>query len=120
MNALRHAPTWRILLAIVVACSAIAVGYYLWLTFWFTKPYREIAVGDSEQRVISLLGKPNNVRYSNTRVEYSWHTDEAFGVPGRDIVKEFTYRVPVIGGDEFVIGFDAQGRAVLKNRLISP
>jgi hypothetical protein len=120
MNAPRHLPTWKIVIGVLLAFAAIAIGYCVWLNFWFTRPYHEIAIGDSEARVISLLGKPYEVSSSNAHIDYKWETTEGFGVPGRKVVKEFTYRVPVISGDEFVIGFDAEGHAVFKNRLTSP
>lgn len=106
---------------LTLAALAFLVGiYWLWLIFRYDRPYERIAQGDTEARVISILGKPYQITVSHNTLKESWSSDEAFGIAGRVIVKEYRYRVPVISGDEYIIGFDSDGHAVLKNQITSP
>ena len=99
----------------------VVVGFYwLWLTWRYQMPYRRVAVGDTEERVVALLGKPNEITAPHDTLRHTWLTNHSFGITEREIVKEYRYNVPVISGDQYVIGFDSDGRAVLKNQITSP
>jgi len=102
------------------ALAALVSIYWAWLIFRYDSPYKRIAQGDTEARVISLLGKPYQITAPHDTLKENWSSEDRFGVAGREIAKEYRYRVPVITGDEYIIGFDSDGHAVLKNQLTSP
>jgi hypothetical protein len=94
--------------------------YWLWLMLRYDKPYHRIAQDDTEARVIALLGRPYEISAPHDVLKETWRDRESFGRAQREIVKQYRYRVPVITGDEYVIGFDSDGRAVAKQHLTSP
>jgi hypothetical protein len=53
-------------------------------------------------------------------VKEGWSSEDGFSIAQRQIAKQYRYRVPVISGDEYIIGFDFDGRAILKAQLTSP
>ena len=94
--------------------------YWIWLIWRYDTPYHRIARGDTEDRVIALLGKPYQVSAPHDVLKDTWADGESFGIAQSEITKQYRYRVPVITGDEYVIGFDSDGHAVLKSHLTSP
>ena len=110
----------RTLLFVFVGLVVVVGSYWFWLTWRYHTPYRRIARGDSEDRVVALLGKPNDITAPHNTLKKDWSTEHSFGIAQREIVKEYFYNVPVVSGDQYVIGFDSDGRAVLKNQITSP
>jgi hypothetical protein len=106
-------------LSILGLVVAVAV-WWLWVLWRYEKPFHRVARGDSEARVVLLLGKPHSISTPHDFAEQDWSGPDSFGITGHEIVKEFRYEVPFPLGDEYVIGFDADDHAVLKSRLISP
>ena len=94
--------------------------YWLWLLFRYDRPYHRIAREDPEAHVVMLLGKPYEISTPNDTLKETWSDDESFGIAQRQIAKQYRYRVPIISGDEFIIGFDSDGHAVTKQHLTSP
>jgi hypothetical protein len=84
------------------------------------KPYERIAPNDSENRVVSLLGKPRKITTDRETIKTSVHTPDEFAEKGREVTKTFWYEVPDFTGTEFLVGFDSEGRAVSKGQLMSP
>ena len=104
----------------LLAIAAFLGAYWLWLIFSFDKPYHRIAREDTEARVVALLGKPYEITAPHDLVKDDYSSEEGFSIAQREVVKQYRYRVPVISGDEYIIGFDSDGRAVLKAQLTSP
>jgi hypothetical protein len=106
---------------LTLAVFAALLGvYWLWLIFRYDRPFHRIAQEDSEARVVTLLGKPYEISAPHDVLKESWSDNETFGIAQREITKQYRYRVPIISGDEFIIGFDSDGHAVTKQRLTSP
>jgi hypothetical protein len=70
--------------------------------------------------VVALLGKPYSVCAEYDTLTESWSREDSFGIAQREIVKQYRYRIPIITGDEYIIGFDSDGHAVLKSQITSP
>jgi hypothetical protein len=86
----------------------------------YDAPYHRIAQNDTEARVVALLGRPYEITAPHDVFKETWTDQEGFGIAQREIVKQYRYRVPVITGDEYVIGFDSDGHTVTKQYLTSP
>ncbi len=108
------------LLITVFGFGALFGVYWLWLIWRYDTPYHRIARGDTEDRVVALLGKPYQVSAPHDVLKQTWEDEESFGIAQTEVAKQYRYRVPVITGDEYVIGFDSDGHAVLKSHLTSP
>jgi hypothetical protein len=107
-------------LLILLGLAALVGVYWLWLIWRYDTPYHRIARGDTESRVIALLGKPYEVTTPHDNLKESWADEESFGIAQSEIAKQYRYRVPVISGDEFIIGFDSDGHTVTKQHLTWP
>lgn len=105
---------------LLLASCAVSGLYYSWIFLEFTHPFKQVKRNDSESRVIALLGRPQRVTATHDVLKETWNRDDSFGDSDREIVKEFSYQVPVVYGREYVIGFDVDGRVVFKSRLTSP
>jgi hypothetical protein len=99
---------------------ALLGAYWLWLIWRYDAQYQRIVRGDTEDRVVALLGKPHQVSAPHDVLKETWADEESFGIAQSEIAKQYRYRVPVITGDEYIIGFDSDGHAVLKSHLTSP
>src|SRR5207245_1865296 len=106
----------------LVLLSLPAVGgvYWLWLILRYDRPYHRIVPEDTEARVVRLLGKPYEITTRHDALEKTSVGPDGFTIAQRQLVKQYRYEVPVISGDEYIIGFDADGHAVLKAQLTSP
>lgn len=106
---------------LTIAGLAALVGvYWLWLIFCYDRPYHRIIREDSEAHVVVLLGKPYQISAPHNAIKENWSNEDGFGIAEREIVKQYRYRIPFITGDEYIIGFDSDGHAVLKTQLTSP
>ena len=104
----------------LAALAALAGVYWLWLIYGYDRPYHRIAREDTEARVVALLGRPYEITTPHDVLKENWSSEDSFGIAQREIVKQYRYRVPFITGDEYLIGFDSDGRAVTKQQLTSP
>jgi hypothetical protein len=113
----------RLLKSLLITVSgfvALLGIYWLWLIWRYDTPYHRIMRGDTEDRVVTLLGKPFEVSAPHDVLKETWADKESFGIAQSEIVKQYRYRLPVITGDEYIIGFDSDGHAVVKSHLTSP
>jgi hypothetical protein len=108
----------------VITIALFACGI-IWLTWkWLgtekcRRSYAEIKQGNSEARVLELLGKPSKV--SGPPSNISWDSDATLHPNKGECVREFWYVPPIsIAGEEFTIGFDANSNVVSKYRYESP
>lgn len=105
-------------LAIVSLMLIAAVGfiatYWLWIMIRWEKPYARIKPEDTEACVISLLGKPTAVYSVHCWFDQSSTQEPDFRIGHRLIVKHFRYEVPSATNNEYIIGFDSNGHAVVK------
>jgi hypothetical protein len=109
----------KVLLALLIIPALVGI-YWLWLIWRYDTPYHRVARGDTEGRVVALLGKSYEVSAEHDALKETWAGEEGFGIAQREIVKQYRYRLPVITGDEYIIGFDSDGHAILKSHLTSP
>jgi hypothetical protein len=109
----------KVLITVLIIPALIGI-YWLWLTLRYDKPYHRIVLGDSEAHVVALLGRPYEISAPHDVLKETWADQESFGIAQLEIVRQYRYRVPVITGDEYVIGFDSDGHAVTKQYLTSP
>jgi hypothetical protein len=110
---------FKVLITLLIIPALIGI-YWLWLIWRYDTPYHRIVRGDTEDRVVSLLGKPYQVSAPHDLLKETWADEESFGIAQSKIARQYRYRVPVITGDEYIIGFDSDGHAVLKSHLTSP
>ena len=104
----------------LAALAALVGVYWLWLILRYDRPYHRIVREDSETHVVALLGKPYEISAPHDVLKENWSREDSFGIAQREIVKQYRYRIPVFTGDEYIIGFDSDGRAILKTQLTSP
>jgi hypothetical protein len=109
----------KALLVLLIFPAFVGI-YWLWLIWRYDTPYHRIAQTDTETRVVALLGRPYEISAPHDVLKETWSNEESFGTAQREIVKQYRYRVPIITGDEYIIGFDSDGHAVTKQHLTSP
>ena len=111
-----------LILTLVVAAASI---YGLWFadiaySDWrYERPFNRVLHGDSEDRVVSLLGRPHRIvveRFTNA----PWESDGKIDWNKAESVKQFRYVPFSITGEEYAIGFDNSGRTVSKFHITSP
>jgi hypothetical protein len=107
----------RRLLIVLLTLTVIVgfvVAYWSWIFFRWDKPYAGITREDTEARVIALLGKPHSISEEHFVVKEDSSEDRDFSIAQRQVVKQFHYKVPINPGEQYLIGFDPDGHAVLK------
>ena len=113
-----------ILLALTLAAAPIFL-YGLWFGIvgyddWrYIHPFNQVQHGDSEDRVVNLLGRPHRVVVERT-TNAPWESESKIDWKQAESVKEFRYIPFSITGEEYVVGFDNSGRAVSKFHISSP
>ena len=116
-----HLKRRLVIAAALLSLPTLAASVWSWTILRYVKPYEQIARGDTEARVVALMGRPARVstddRYPPMQ---TWDASDSFGTAGVTVARYYWYPLPSITGDEYVIGFDAEGHAVVKNKLISP
>jgi hypothetical protein len=114
--------TIKPLSAILVVLFVCGVAWLTWkwiVTEKCRRSYAEVKRGDSEARVLDLLGKPSKV--SGPPSNISWDSDATLHPNKGECVREFWYVPPIsIAGEEFTIGFDASSNVISKYRYESP
>ena len=80
--------------------------------------YDQVAAGDDEAHVISLMGQPRKILGAPQNI--AWELDATVRPNPGTCVKEFDYR-PIINivDEEYTVGFDSAGKAVSKYHYIS-
>jgi hypothetical protein len=85
----------------------------------YDRPYGRVSRGDTQERVIALLGKPHRIA-TERREQLVWESPHHIDDFDGESVTEFRYIPFPPTGDEYVIGFDHDKRAVSKYRITSP
>jgi hypothetical protein len=75
----------KVLLVLFIIPALVGI-YWLWLIWRYNTPYHRIASGDTEGRVVALLGKPYEVSAQRDALKETWADEEGFGVAQREIV----------------------------------
>ncbi len=100
----------------LVALWFVIVQYQDWR---YVHPWQRVARGDSEDRVVTLLGRPHRVITERTE-KVSWESERHIDWYDAECVKQFRYIPFSITGEEYGIGFDSSGHAVSKFHITSP
>ena len=81
--------------------------------------YAQVRQGDSEGKVLALLGRPYQITGRPDNV--AWDSDETVRTNSGECVKEFWYAPPVsLIGEAWTIGFDDRSNVVSKYHYLSP
>jgi hypothetical protein len=92
------------------------VAYQDWR---YVHPWQRVARGDSEDHVIALLGRPHRVTDARGD-KVAWESEHTIEWSDAHCVKQYHYIPFSITGEEYLVGFDASGRAVSKYHVTSP
>ena len=105
-------------LAAVVLTPVLLLGFGCASDRLLEYHYDQVAFGDTEAHVISLMGEPRNILGAPQNI--AWELDATVRPNPGNCVKEFGYR-PIINivVEAYTIGFDAAGNAVSKYHYIS-
>jgi hypothetical protein len=116
----------RRVLQLVGFVAAIPVALFvLWFVIaeyedWrYVHPWQRVAGGDSEERVVALLGRPHRV-VVEWSAKASWESEHTIDWYDAESVKEYRYVPFSITGEEYGVGFDSSGHAVSKFHITSP
>ncbi len=119
-------PAKRGLLWILLTIAAIPIGLViLWFadarySDWrYIQPWQKVQRGDSEERVLALLGRPDRVIAEHSD-KASWEFEHKVDWYDAESVKQFRYIPFSITGEEYGISFDSSGHAVSKVHITSP
>jgi hypothetical protein len=106
-----------LLLILIVALSWFA--HAAWLARRYDRGYPVVVRGDSERRVVALLGTPRSV--SGPPENVAWDSETSIQKNDGTCVRVFWYPQPLdITGGSWTIGFDKQSRVVSKYHYQSP
>ena len=116
----------RTLVQLVVTVVALFGGVWaLWFVSaqyedWrYIRPWERVARGDTEERVVALLGRPHRVINEHSD-KGSWESDKRIEYYDAESVKSFRYVPFSITGEEYEVSFDSSGRVVSKFHITSP
>jgi hypothetical protein len=100
----------------LVAAWFVTAQYEDWR---YIRPWQRVARGDTEQRVIALLGRPHRIIAVHSD-KATWEADGRVEWYDAESVKSFRYIPFSITGEEYEVSFDSSGRAVSKYHYTSP
>jgi hypothetical protein len=116
----------RRLLQLVAFVAAVPLAL---IALWFVtaeyedwryiRPWQRVARGDTEDRVVELLGRPHRVIMEHS-TKGSWESDNHVKWYDADSVKQFRYVPFSITGEEYEVSFDSSGHVVSKFHITSP
>ena len=104
------------MLGLLILPVALA-GVWCWSIFAYLGPYERVALGDTESRVLTMLGKPDRVTGAPDNV--AWGDDRTVRPNRGECVRVFWY-IPPIAVEQYTVGFDADAHVVSKYRYSSP
>jgi hypothetical protein len=114
--------------ALRVASIIIGIPLALFVT-WFAMvqyqdwryihPWERIERGDTEEHVLKIMGRPHRVVFEHSTYA-PWETAHTIEENHVESVKQFGYIPFSITGEEYRVGFDESGHAVLKFHITSP
>jgi hypothetical protein len=116
----------RRLLQLVAFVAAVPLAL---IALWFVtaqyedwryiRPWERVARGDTEGRVIALLGRPHRIVTEHSD-KGSWQSEGKVEWYNADIAKDFRYVPFSITGEEYEVSFDSSGHVVSKFHITSP
>ena len=112
---------WYPLAILVVPITAIAALLALgeYQEWRYVRPWRQVGHGDSEQRVMELLGTPHSVEAWQSE-QASWESDHKIEYYNAEVKERFRYLPLSFSGEEYCVGFDHTGHATSKYHISSP
>jgi hypothetical protein len=116
----------RRLLQLVAFVAAVPLAL---IALWFVtgqyedwryiRPWQRVSRGDTEDRVVALLGRPHRVVMEHS-TKGSWESNNHIEWYDADSVKQFRYVPFSITGEEYEVSFDSSGHVVSKFHITSP
>ena len=85
----------------------------------YVHPWQRVSRGDSEERVVALLGRPHRIVFEQTD-KAAWESEHNIDWYNAESVKRYRYILLSITGEEYDVAFDSSGRAVSKFHVTSP
>jgi len=101
----------KILVVILIAVFAIGsvIGYSFYRNYSLNESYKRVKIGDSESRVLLLMGKPSKVVLLGQKEFWSSNVEGS--------VKELHYQARILP-EIWIIGLDSTGKTVYRNHNI--
>jgi len=106
-------------LAVPIAVAVFVFVVAEYQDWRYVRLWQRVERGDSEERVVALLGRPHRVK-AERAAKVSWESKHHVDWYDAECVKEFRYIPLSITGEEYGIGFDSSGHAVSKFHISSP
>ncbi len=104
----------------IVGVLVVVLPLSLWgRCRYYREAFQRIDPGYAQEQVVAVLGRPISDLATHQTVPKTWRDDEGFAIAG-EMAREYRYGVPLQPLHEWAIGFDAAGRVIVKNELISP
>jgi hypothetical protein len=85
----------------------------------YIRPWQRVARGDTEDRVVALLGRPHRITMEHSD-KGSWESGNKIEWFDAESVKHFRYIPFSITGEEYEVSFDSSGHVVSKFHITSP
>jgi hypothetical protein len=99
----------------LVALWFVTAQYEEWR---YIRPWERVARGDSEDRVLTLLGHPHRILTQRSD-KGSWQAEGKVEFYDADIAKSFRYVPFSITAEEYEVSFDPSGHVVSKYHFTS-
>lgn len=109
-------------LAIITIPVVLAVFWFAdaqYVDWRYIRPWERVARGDTEDRVVALLGHPHRI-VTERSDKGSWQSEGRVEFYDADVAKDFRYVPFSITGEEYQVSFDPSGHVVSKYHITSP
>jgi hypothetical protein len=94
--------------AVPLALLALWFGTAQYEDWRYIRPWQRVARGDTEDRVVALLGRPHRIIMEHSD-KGSWESENKIEWFDAESVKDFRYVPLSITGEEYEVSFDSSG-----------
>jgi hypothetical protein len=107
------------ILALPAALVLLWFAYSRYVIWRYDQPFERVERGDTQERVITLLGKPHRTTAEH-QTKLAWVSGDREEYFDGESVVQFRYAPWSPAGEEYIVGFDGTRRVVSKYEITSP
>jgi hypothetical protein len=107
------------IIAIPVGILVLWFPYAHYVDWRYIRPWERVARGDTEDRVVALLGRPHRVIMKHSD-KATWESEKRIEYYDAESVKTFRYVPFSFTGEEYEVSFDSSGHVISKFHITSP
>jgi|WetSurMetagenome_2_1015567.scaffolds.fasta_scaffold67126_3 hypothetical protein len=109
---------WKIIVATLIITGVLFIGRLFWQQRQYECAYKGVWRGADKREVIKLFGPPSHIELCKQDESWAW---DGMPLPAGHAKCIEVYRyVSWVSVEEWLIGFDKNGKAITKAYLVSP